>query len=387
MLSRPLTGMGAVASPGSGVPQLFDALCRGRSGHSPLRGFDPGLFRAQHAYEVDDRPASGEDIPGRATALLLRAIEEAAQDAGLGDDLRGVPVLVGTGLRELRSAELWWRGESELEADGLHFGPALRERFGAELSYTFSNACSASLYALALGSDLLEREETVVVAGVDVLTESMYGLLERVHPSPPDRVRPFDRDRTGVLMGDGAAAVVLHRDAEAAAGREVHGRLRSVAVNCDAHHVTAPDAGGIATAIREAYSAADVHPWDIDLVMVHGTGTLLNDEKEAEAMAQVLGEAASSPVMTAVKSLTGHTSGASGLIGLTMALQAMKEGRVPATAGLDNPVAEAADFRFVTGGELTTGDGDEQSAPLTLAQINAFGFGGINAVALVERAA
>ncbi|MEU5538901.1 beta-ketoacyl synthase N-terminal-like domain-containing protein [Streptomyces sp. NPDC020362] len=380
MTNRPIVGMGAVAATGHGVDELFDALCRGTTGRAELRGFDRSRFRAQHAYEVDDRPAAGQDIPGRATRLLLDAVGQAAADAGLGEDLSGIPVLVGTGLRELRSLELWWRDGSPFADSGLHFGTGLRERFNADVTHTFSNACSASLYALALASDLLDQEgdgapDTVIVAGVDVLTESMYGLLERVHPQPPDRVRPFDRNRTGVLMGDGAAAVVLRRSDDGT--RRVHGRLRGVAVNCDAYHVTAPSPDGIAQAMRTAHRIAGVKPSDIDLVMLHGTGTLLNDEAEAAALREVLGEDAAAPLMTAVKSMTGHTSGASGLINLIVGVRALQEGRVPPTVGLDDPVDEAAAFRFVTG-EAAVG------RQLNVAQLNAFGFGGINAVALVE---
>ncbi|MEU1667875.1 beta-ketoacyl synthase N-terminal-like domain-containing protein [Streptomyces sparsogenes] len=382
-MSQLVTGAGAVASVGEGVDEVFRALCAGTSGLSELRGFDRDRYRARHAYEIDDRPAEGGDIPGRATAWLLRAVAEAAAQAGLGDDLSRVPVLVGTGLRELRSAELAWCDGVPLDPGRLHFGPALRARFGAERSYTFSGACSASLYALALAADLLATgaEDTVVVAGVDTLTESMYGLLDRVHAEPPERVRPFDRARRGVLMGDGAAAVVLRREEsreESAVSGASLGRLRAVSMNCDARHVTAPDPEGIAEAVREAQWRAGVAPGDIDLVLLHGTGTLLNDEAEAAAIAEVFGRDAGAPLMTAIKSMTGHTSGGSGLLSLIVALRALSSGQVPPTLGLTDPVAEAADFRFVR--ERVEG------AELRLAQIDAFGFGGVNAVAIVERA-
>ncbi|MEU9795541.1 beta-ketoacyl synthase N-terminal-like domain-containing protein [Streptomyces sparsogenes] len=381
-MSQLVTGAGAVASVGEGVDEVFRALCAGTSGLSELRGFDRDRYRARHAYEIDDRPAGGGDIPGRATAWLLRAVAEAAAQAGLGDDLSRVPVLVGTGLRELRSAELAWCDGAPLDPGRLHFGPALRARFGAERSYTFSGACSASLYALALAADLLAigAEDTVVVAGVDTLTESMYGLLDRVHAEPPACVRPFDRARRGVLMGDGAAAVVLRREEsreESAVSGAALGRLRAISMNCDARHVTAPDAEGIAEAVREAQWRAGVAPGDIDLVLLHGTGTLLNDEVEAAAIAEVFGRDAGAPLMTAIKSMTGHTSGGSGLLSLIVALRALSSGQVPPTLGLTDPVAEAADFRFVR--ERVEG------ADLRLAQIDAFGFGGVNAVAIVER--
>ncbi|TVL89231.1 beta-ketoacyl synthase N-terminal-like domain-containing protein [Streptomyces sp. SAJ15] len=379
-MSQLVTGAGAVVSVGDGVEEIFAALCSGTSGLAPLRGFDRSRYRAQNAYEIDDRPAGDTpDVPGRATDWLLRAVGQAAAQAGLGEDLSGVPVLIGTGLRELRSAELGYRDGAAYEQDRLHFGTALRERFGADRTYTFAGACSASLYALAMGSDMIAggATDTVVVAGVDTLTESMYGLLDRVHMDPPERVQPFDRERRGVLMGDGAAAVVLRRDTpEERAG--ALGRLRAVSMNCDAYHATAPDPQGIAEAVRDAQSRAGVKPDDVDLVLLHGTGTLLNDEAEAAAIAQVYGADVGGPLMTAIKSMTGHTAGSSGLVSVIVALRALASGRVPPTVGLEQPVDEAADFRFARE-PVTAGD-------LRVAQVDAFGFGGVNAVAIVERA-
>ncbi|WP_026424617.1 beta-ketoacyl synthase N-terminal-like domain-containing protein [Actinokineospora inagensis] len=381
-----VTGTGAVCSVGRGTDAVWEALCAGTSGLSPLRSFDQDKFRVTHAYEIDDREGA-EDTPARATAWLIDAIAEALSDAGLDEDLSGTPVLVGTGLRELRSVELWWDKNKGADKDGtaqpgdldrLHFGTALRERFGATNTYTFSNACSASLYALALATDLLAvgEAETVVVAGVDGITTSMHGLLDRVHPEPPDAVRPFDRARKGVLMGEGAAAVVLRKQ-DGVDPATAKGLLRAVGVSCDAFHVTAPDPVGIAASVRQAHARAGIKPEDVDLVMLHGTGTLLNDEAEAAAVAEVFGEHAGGPVMTAVKSMTGHTSGGSGLLGLVLATRALTEGRVPPTVGLVQPVTEAAEFRFAR-----PGDGP---ADLSVAQVDAFGFGGVNAVAVIER--
>ncbi|GAA1703842.1 beta-ketoacyl synthase N-terminal-like domain-containing protein [Streptomyces yatensis] len=379
-MSQLVTGAGAVASVGEGVDEVFQALCAGISGLGELRGFDRERYRTRHAYEIDDRPAPGADLPGRATDWLLRAVGEAAAQAGLGEDLSEVPVLVGTGLRELRSAELAWRDGAPFDIGRLHFGTALRRRFGAVRTHTFSGACSASLYALALAADLLTTgaEDTVVVAGVDTLTESMYGLLDRVNSEPPDRVRPFDRDRRGVLMGDGAAAVVLRRE-EPGAGGGALGRVRAVSMNCDARHVTAPDPRGIARAVHEAQWRAGVKPGDIDLVLLHGTGTQLNDAAEAAAIAEVFGHEVRGPLMTAIKSMTGHTSGGSGLLSLIVALESLASGRVPPTLGLAEPLPEAEAFRFVREEARDGGD-------LRVAQIDAFGFGGVNAVAIVERA-
>ncbi|MEV4434143.1 beta-ketoacyl synthase N-terminal-like domain-containing protein [Streptomyces sp. NPDC049555] len=372
-----ITGTGAVASIGAAPEEIFRSLCEGRSGLAPLRAFDRDRFNAQQLFEIDDRPADGVDEPGRATRFLVEAVAQAAEEAGLGEDLAGIPVLVGTGLRELRSLELWWRDGVPFGADGLHFEAALRHRFGAVDTHTFAGACSASLYALALGWDLLElgEAETVIVAGCDVVTESMFGQADRVQFDPPPAVRPFDNERRGTILGEGAAAVVLTRNPPA--GRPVHGRLRSVAVNCDAHHQTAPEPGGVAAAVRQAHQRAGLTPADIDLVVLHGTGTPLNDRTEALVTSEVF--AGSRPALTGIKSLTGHTSGSAGLLALVTALSALRSGVVPPIAGLADPLPEGADLHLVTDRPLT--------APLRTAQVNSFGFGGVNAVAIVGGAA
>lgn len=365
-----ITGMGAIASVGADVEEIFTALCDGRDGRTELRGFDRGKFTAQHLFEVDNR--DGADRPGRATELLVHAIEQAAKDAGIGDDLAGVPVLIGTGLRELRSLELWWRDGAP--AADLHFGPALRERFGADDTHTFANACSASLYALALGADEIDLgADTVVVAGVDVVTESMFGLSDRIQPIPPGRVLPFDANRKGTILGEGAAAVVLQRG-----GGNKHGVLRGVGVNCDAFHSTAPDRSGMAAAIRQAHTRAGLTPAEVDLIVMHGTGTPLNDKTEAEATREVHGEAVGRPLTTGIKSMTGHTSGSAGVLSLIVALRALATGTVPPIAGLRDPIPETDGFRLVRDAKASAG--------MDIAQVHGFGFGGVNAVAIVEAA-
>ncbi|OKK04797.1 3-oxoacyl-ACP synthase [Streptomyces sp. CB03234] len=376
-MTYPVLGTGAVASIGSDPHEIFRSLCDGRSGLAPLRAFDRTKFNAQLLFEIDDRPTQGTDEPARATRFLLDAVRQAAADAGLPEDLAGIPVLVGTGLRELRSLELWWRDGARFDADGLHFDGALRERFGATDTHTLAGACSASLYALALGWDLLElgEAETVIVAGCDVVTESMYGQADRVQFEPPTAVRPFDKERRGTILGEGAAAVVLGRAPRA--DRPVRGWLRSVAVNCDAHHQTAPDAAGVEAAVRQAHDRAAVTPGDIDLVVLHGTGTHLNDSTEIAVTAEVFG--ADRPALTGIKSLTGHTSGSAGLLSLIMALRSLETSVVPPVAGLTDPLPEGAGLRLVAG-EPITGD-------LRVAQVNSFGFGGVNAVAIVAKEA
>jgi 3-oxoacyl-[acyl-carrier-protein] synthase II len=374
----PITGVGAVASVGRDADEIFANLCAGRGALGPMRGFDGELYNGKQLFEIDDRPEPGADRPLRATEFLLEAVGQAAADAGLGDDLSGIPVLVGTGLRELRSAELWWRDGADFGADRLHFGTALRERFGTADTLTVSNACSASLYTLALGADLLALGEadTVIVAGVDAITESMHGLADRVQPNPPTALRTLDVNRRGTILGDGAAAVVLRGEHVAWPGGRLWGRLRGVGMTCDAKHPTAPDPEQVAEAMRQAHRLAGTRVEDVDMVMLHGTGTPLNDLVEITAYGEVFGEAADGPVVTGIKPMTGHTSGSAGLMSLVTTLQTMATGKVPPLVNLEEPIEEAAGLRLVRG--------QEAKHDVSLAQVHGFGFGGVNAVAIVE---
>jgi 3-oxoacyl-[acyl-carrier-protein] synthase II len=369
-MSWAITGVGAVASIGRDADEIFTALCAGRDGLAELRGFDRTKVNANKLFEIDDR--DGTDRPRRATGFLLAAIAEAADNAGL-TDLSDVPILVGTGLRELRSVELWARDGAEFTVDELHFGTELRERFGAIDTHTFANACSASLYAMALGTDLLEQggSDTVIVAGVDSITETMFGLSDRVQLRPPSAVRPFDQNRMGTILGEGASAVVLRKDSPSAIGR-----VRAVAVNCDAYHSTAPDPAGVRAAILDAHRRAGVKPGDIGLVLAHGTGTPLNDQVEAAVTQEIFADTEARPVFTGIKSMTGHTSGAAGLLNVIVALKAMTSGRVPPITGLADPIDEVRDFLVPAEFPM--------ACTASVAQVHAFGFGGINAVAIVE---
>ncbi len=361
----------------------FQAMCAGESGRKPLQSFPADKFNVSYAYEIADRP-QGRDRVLRASELLAQAVADAVKEAKLPLDTGRCGVVVGTGLRELRSLELFWTEEQPLSLDQLHFERVLNDRLGTALPViTVSNACSASNFALALAEDFI-RDGTfdcVIVGGCDTITESMFGLLDRVNPLHPDTVQPFERDRKGVLMGDGAAAVVVETRAHAAA-RQVQplAVLRAVGTSCDANHETAPDTGGIVRAIQDAYARGAVTADDVDLLMVHGTGTMLNDKTEAIALQEAMGPAANWVPVSALKSMTGHTSGASGLLAVVTAIESLNTGLLPPTVGLSHPMAEAASMDIVTGAARLLPNA-------RFAQVNAFGFGGVNAVVIVEKAA
>lgn len=376
-----ITGTGMVTSVGATTESCFAAFCGGVSGNKPLQAFDQRLYNLTHAYEIADRE-EGRDVKGRATAWLCAAAEQAVREAGRVPDESRLAVIVGTGLRELRGLELWWADGQPFRVDELHFGGALRRSLNKRVPVTtLSNACAASSFALGLADDMLALGEAdaVVVAGADSITESMFGLGDRASMLRPERVQPFERERRGALLGEGAAAVVVESAVRARArGATPLALLRGVGMSCDAFHETAPDREGMRRAMVDAHRRAGVAPEEIDLLMAHGTGTELNDKVEALAIKDVFGEHAGKVVITALKSMLGHTSGGSGLMSVIAAVECLRQGRVPPTVGFHAPMEEAEGLDIVAG--------EARVAPLRLAQVNAFGFGGVNAVVVLEKA-
>jgi 3-oxoacyl-[acyl-carrier-protein] synthase II len=153
--------------------------------------------------------------------------------------------------------------------------------------------------------------------------------------------------------------------------------LRGVGISCDAHHETAPDLTGVLRSIRDAHRRANITSDHVDLIMAHGTGTHLNDQVEALALQKVFGSNKTAPLTTALKSLIGHTSGASALVGVVTSIECMRQSKIPPTFGLHDRIEEAEGLDFVVE--------EAKSAPLQFAQVNAFGFGGVNAVAILEK--
>ncbi|MEU9508368.1 beta-ketoacyl synthase N-terminal-like domain-containing protein [Micromonospora sp. NPDC048170] len=352
--------------------RTFAALLDGRSGVGALRHPLTGQLNVTAGYQIDE-PAPGATL--RAGTWLRECVDEALTRAAIDPARSRVVALVGTGLRELAAVEELALTGTATTLSRLHFGPAVRDAApGLAEVVTIANACSAGGHALALAQDLIETGEAdaVVVGAADTMTASMLAMIGKVTPTPTTRIRPFDRDRTGVLLGEGAAALVVV--GEDRTGPAV-GRLLATGLSCDAVHETAPDVDGISRAMRDAWSRAGRSPEEVDLVVAHGTGTALNDPTECAALLRCLPRPGA-PLVTAVKGAVGHLSGAAALANLDVALRCLASGVVPPVVGLVNPLSEGDGLTFVRDARARRG--------ITLAQVNAFGFGGVNAVTLVE---
>lgn len=355
--------------------QTFKALLNGDSGVKELRHYDSDALNVARGYHIDD----GDDTSVlRCSRWLGQSVAEAVRVAGIDTRSRRVSVVVGTGLRELHTIERWSQDEAPMRRAEAHFASVVRDALGDDSVevITLSNACAASGYALALAQDMLDLDEAdaVIVAGCDSMSESMLAMIGRITDPPTEALRPFERTRTGVLLGEGAVAVVLE-PVEAASDR-AETIVRGVGLSCDAFHETAPDADGIVRSMLDAHERAGVTPEEIGLVVAHGTGTALNDPTESTALLRVFEGTGRGPLVTGIKGATGHTSGGAALMGLVIAGEALRLGQVPAVVGLDDLIDEAEGLRFVKDAPVRTES--------RIAQVDSFGFGGVNAVAIIE---
>lgn len=358
--------------------ETFEALLSGRCGVTGLRHLSPQQLNVAYAYQIPDGEA-GEEQWFRASAWLSHCVAEAVRQSGIRVDEQRVVALVGTGLRELRAVERCALEGVAIPLTKLHFGEAVRHAC-PQVSHvvTVSNACSAGGHVLALAQDLIELgdADVVIVGAADALTASMLAMIGRFAERTAERVQPFDAERRGVLLGEGAAALVLTREEIAC---KPLGRVLATGMSCDAWHSTMPHPDGIRRAMADAFGRAERDASDVDIVVAHGTGTALNDPVEALVLRERADLKALRPVITAVKGAVGHNSGAAALVSLDVALRCLAAGRIPAIVGLNGPLDEGRDLALLRSTLSQPG--------MKLAQINAFGFGGVNSITLLEAVA
>jgi len=250
-------------------------------------------------------------------------------------------------------------------------------------------ACASSIQAYTDAFHLLQRGEADAVlcggteAGINRLAIAALGNMQALstrNDEPHRASRPFDRDRDGFVLGEGAVVMVAERAAAAARrGARVYAEIAGGAITGDAYHITmpAPSGAGAALAMQRALRSAEMQPEEIDYVCAHGTGTPLNDVAETQAIKRVFGEHAYRLAISSPKSMVGHLLGAAGGISALVCTRAIVEGIVPPTANLENPDPEC-DLDYVP---LRA-----RRLPVRAAMANGFGFGGQNAVVIFKAA-
>ena len=367
---------------GLDLDAFWSGLLAGADGLSAIERFPTTDLRVGRGGEIKKLPPVALGVRSRAAALLVAAAADLCARVGVDAPPERVAVVVGTalgGVEELDHA-LATDGRARRALDGLYDSPAhaLAAWLGARGPVlTVSSACASGATALGVGADLLRAgaADLVVAGGYDILCRFVMRGFDALRSLARERVRPFDRRRTGLLLGEGAGLVLLAREPDVRRPRL--GRLLGHGSASDASHIAAPDAEGrgLEAAVRAALAAGDVDTADLDFVSAHGTGTVLNDRIETAVLRRVLGNRAGTVPVNSIKGALGHTMGAAATLEAIMCLLAGRDGWIPPTVGYEEP-DPACDLDYVPGACRAVRPRRMLSTSL--------GFGGCNAALVLE---
>ncbi|NDU91338.1 MAG: beta-ketoacyl-[acyl-carrier-protein] synthase family protein [Ferrovum sp.] len=403
-----VTGVGALTPLGAGAASLIEGLNQGRSGVRPLENSWIENLSSPLAAPVtvpveSHFPKLRRLTLDRVAQLSLLATREAVTQAQLdfsGDAGLDCGIFWGTGMGGATTLEhayieslLHHAARPRPSTIVMFMANSSTGQIGIEYkirgpSFTYSAACSSSAVAIgeaftAISSGRIRYAlagggEALLTQGVMKAWESLQTLARPDPDHPETSCRPFDRQRSGFILGEGAGALVLEEESSARGrGAEILAELVGYGNSTDAGHITQPDAGGQARAMRQALAQAGLQPSQIHYINAHGTGTLVGDVVETRAIRHVFGEAACQIPVSATKALHGHLMGATGAVEMVVALGTLRTGIVPPTAHLRHPDPEC-DLDYVT-------EGARRLTTLDTVMSNSFGFGGNNAVLIARR--
>jgi 3-oxoacyl-[acyl-carrier-protein] synthase II len=390
-----VSGLGVVSPYGRGWPTFWAGVAAGRCAIGPLTLFPADEFRVRIAAEVPTAALAGASRRRtRADRLAIVAAGEAVADAGLAPAALGPAAVVVGGIGGgTFEAEGWYWRLSREGVDDRRLRPFLRSVLPTSHADTLARryrttgpketviaACSSGAIAIGLAADLVRAgvAPVALAGGVDAVTRICFMGFNALRLLDPEPCRPFSADRRGMSLGEGAGFLVLEDGAHARArGARVYAALDGWGLTTDAYHVTAPHPAGEGSvrAMAEALERAGVTARDVGYVNAHGTGTVQNDRAEALALAKLFDPA--EVLVSATKSLIGHTMAAAGALEAIATVLALVHALVPPTASLRVPDA-AIPFDCVPI--------QARPARLTHAMSSSFGFGGQNAALVFRRA-
>ncbi len=377
---------GVITPIGADLDAFWASLVAGRDGISSIERFRVDDMRVGRGGEIKHVPAidGSRGVECRASRLLLAAADDLLRRRGLDAEPSRIGVVVGTalgGVEELERA-LDKDGRPRRAGAALYDSPGrvLAHRLGARGPLlTLSTACASGATALGVGADLLraDRADVVVAGGFDILCRFVMRGFDALRSLTRERVRPFDRRRSGLLLGESAALVLMTREADARG--PCLGRLLGHASTSDGAHIAAPhpEGRGLLAAVRGALVQAGLQPRDVDFVSAHGTGTPLNDRIETAVLKTALGSRAGQIAVNSIKGGLGHTMGAAATLEAIMCLLASRDGMIPPTLGHEEGDPEC-DLDYVPG--------QARAARPRVSLSTSLGFGGCNAALVLQGA-
>jgi 3-oxoacyl-[acyl-carrier-protein] synthase II len=395
-----ITGLGPVSPLGTGREKFWSRLLGGFCAAAEVRAFDTSGYRVHRGCEVTDFEFSavvGRPPPpgmGRAAQFAIAATAIALADGRLApDDVepRRIGVSIGTTCGEIQILEA--RDVALLAGDGAaadagwlshHPACAIPASVGHWFGFAGPNviiptACAAGNFSIGYAMDLVRsgRADVMVAGGTDPFSRVAFTGFARLGSVAPRVCQPFDRNRRGILVGEGAGIVLVEALEHALARRApIYAELVGYGLASDARHMTAPETDGIARAMALALRAADLDDADVDYVCAHGTGTPINDLVETKAIRRVLGPRAPAVPVSSIKSMLGHTMGAASALETIACALALRDGQLPPTINYETP-DPACDLDYVP----------NRCRPqsLRIALNNALAFGGVNSCLALAR--
>ncbi len=405
-----VTGLGIVSPLGSTIASAWDGICNGRSGIVTLTKMDTSAFPVRIGGE-----AVGFDAEEYMSAKDVRKFDpfvpfgfaaavQAFKDSGVEVNEENSPrvgVAMGAGIGGLSTIEettaKWLEAKSPRKISPFFIPGSIINAAAGQVSIHFGlrgpnialvTACTTSTHSIGIAARTIQYGDAdVMVAGGSEMAFTPLGLgsfgqaraLSLRNDEPARASRPWDRDRDGFVMAEGAGAIVLEEYEHARArGARIYAEFAGFGMSGDAHHITAPpeDGEGARLAMVNAIRDAGVGPEQVDYINAHATSTELGDRAETVAIKRALGDHAARVAVSSTKSMTGHLLGAAGAVEAIFSILAIRDGILPPTINLENP-DPACDLDYVPG--------TARRAPVRIALSNSFGFGGTNG-SLVFRA-
>jgi 3-oxoacyl-[acyl-carrier-protein] synthase II len=390
-----VTGMGVVSAVGSDLSTFWRSLKEGRSGIRPITIFDTSAYRSHNGGEVSELSPEGhfslKELRrlSRCDQFGIIAAREAMNASGLGRaeiDHERFGIILGADSGGIFSVEQYFRAvythDPKRPAPSLLLSFSLAtttDHIAQEFDLrgprtTMATVCSSSTAAIAFAYDAIASgaAELMISGGSDSLCEVTYAGFNSLRAIDPEGCRPFDKDRAGLSLGEGAGILILEEFEHARArGARIEGEVLGYGICAEAHHLTAPEPSGegIARAIRLALEDAGVSPDAVDYINAHGTGTPLNDVVETRGIKQAFGKRAYEIPLSSIKSMIGHCLGSAGGIEAVAAFLSLQEGVIPPTINYSTPDPEC---------DLDYTPSEAREKDISTAISNSFAFGGNN---------
>jgi nodulation protein E len=395
-----VTGLGAIAALGPDVPSIWRNMQQGNCGIRPITAISTERLGARIAAEIIGFDPAAHFDPRR-LPLLDRTAQlalVAARQAMQGIDTHAIParragVVLGAAIGQttLDASYLSLYGDAAKRLPpltvprGMPSAPAshISMEFGLRgASFAVASACASASHAIGLALQMIRAGtlDLVVTGGSDAsICLGFMKAWDALRVLSPDACRPFSRDRSGLVIGEGAGILVLEEwHAAHARGATIHAELVGFGMTADAMDMTAPDAAGAARAMAEALEDAALAPEQVGYVNAHGTGTRLNDKTEVAALQAVFGPHLRRLPVSSSKSMLGHCLNAGGALELVATVLALRDSMLPPTAGFREADPDCA---------IDCVPNQARPAEIEVAMSNSFAFGGLNAALIVRRAA